>query len=173
MAEVRTRKKVNRTKWNVWLDIALTLIFIFEMEEGFTGLLMHEALGLFFGTVLVLHIILHWDWVVSITRTFLRKLLHESRFNYVLNLAVFVDLVVVTVSGVLISRTLGLNFSVSRDWQKIHIVAAELSLMLIGVHVAMHWKWIITNANTYIFARLKLNRPVPQEVPHVAARQSQ
>ena len=158
-AKTTKSKKMNRTKWNLILDIALAAVFMVEMEEHFTGLPMHEVLGLIFGVALVLHIILHWNWIVSLTRTFGRKVLHESRLNYVLNAALFVDLLVVTVTGVVISRTLGFHLEVPRSWQTIHIVASELSLVLIALHVAMHWKWILTNVRKYILARLTLTRP--------------
>ncbi|MCA9914630.1 MAG: DUF4405 domain-containing protein [Anaerolineae bacterium] len=154
----KPKKAINKTKVNVFLDMLLALMFIVEMEEHFTGLPMHEVLGLVFGAALLIHIILHWDWIVSITRTFFKTLLHETRFNYALNLALFIDLIVVTVTGIAISRTLGLNLGLSRDWQTIHIVASELSLVLIGLHVAMHWKWIATNVKKYLVPRISFNR---------------
>ncbi len=158
----RKKKKANLTKWNLFLDIALVLAFIVEMEESFTGLPFHEVLGLVFAAMFVLHIILHWDWVVSITRTFFKKLIHESRVNYVLNVALFIDMIVITVTGIVISHTLGFRLDVARDWQKIHIMASELSLIIVGLHVAMHWKWLSTNTTQYIFKFLKIKRPVRQ-----------
>lgn len=160
----RTTRKMNRTKWNLFLDLGLAAIFIVEMEEHFTGLPMHELLGLIFGAALILHIIMHWDWIVSITRTLFKMVVHESRLNYALNLALFVDLLVVTVTGVAISRTLGLNMQVSHGWQEIHIIASEFSLVLIGLHVAMHWKWIAINVEKYILSRLAIRRNT--EVTH-------
>ena len=54
--------------------------------------------------MLVIHVVLHWDWVVSITRTFFHKLVHESRLNYVLNAVLLVDVVVVTVTASLFRK---------------------------------------------------------------------
>ena len=150
------RKKLNMNKINLVLDIALALLFIVEMEEHFTGSAWHEVLGLFFAGAFLIHIILHLTWVVRITQTFFRKTLHESRLNYVLNWALLVALGLTTVSGILISRTLGLNFSLSQtamnDWKFIHTIAAESSLIIIGLHVAMHWKWIATYGKKYLFS---------------------
>jgi hypothetical protein len=144
---------INRTKLNLFLDIALALAFAVEMEERFTGLRNHELLGLAFGAALLMHIVLHWQWIVCTTKTFFRNVLHESRLNYVLNLALLVDFIVVVVTGVMISRTLGLNLGIEGGiWQRVHVLAAELSLLFVGLHVALHWKWIVTHAKKYLFS---------------------
>ena len=117
-------------------------------------------MGLFFAAVLVLHVVLHWDWVVSITRTFFHKLIHDSRLNYVLNVVLLVDVVVVTVTGIAVSETLGLNFGLTgatlTDWQSVHAFSSHLFLVLTGLHVALHWKWIAINMGKHL-----LRLPVP------------
>lgn len=152
------RIKLNKTKINVFLDLLLTGMFIVEMEEHFSGLPLHEVLGLLFGAAFVLHILLHWDWVVSITRTFFSKVLHESRFNYLLNVVLFALMAFVTVSGILISRTIGLNITLAEDlrrtMQTLHMIGSELVLVVVALHVAMHWKWIKTHAAKYLFGWL-------------------
>ncbi|MCB9460582.1 MAG: cytochrome b/b6 domain-containing protein [Anaerolineaceae bacterium] len=143
--------KLNKTKINVFLDLLLALFFIVEMEEHFTGLPIHEILGLVFGATFLLHVLLHWDWIGAITIGFFRQLLHESRFNYLLNWALFVAMGLATLSGILISRTLGLNISVDHSWEQIHRITADLSLLIVALHVAMHWKWIAENGTKYLF----------------------
>ncbi len=153
-----SKRKLNKVKLNVYLDLLLTAVFVVEMEEHFTGLPLHEVLGLLFAVAFLLHIILHWDWVVSITKTFFKKVLHESRFNYVLNVALFADMAFVTISGILISRTLGLNLALGEDFrrtlQTLHMVGSELVLIIVALHVAMHWKWIKTNGSKTLFGWL-------------------
>lgn len=165
------KRKINRNKLNLFLDIALTAIFVVDMEESFTGLNLHELLGLFFAALLVVHIILHWDWIVSITRTFFRKVFHESRLNYVLNVALFVDVVIMTITGIIISRTIGLSIPLSDNadilMETAHVVTAQLSLILTGLHVALHWKWILAHLKKYVFVFKRLTvsvrTPVAQE----------
>lgn len=149
------RRKLNKVKLNLYLDVLLTLVFIVEMEEHFTGLALHEVLGLLFAAAFVLHIILHWDWIVSLTRSFFKRTLHESRVNYVLNVLLFVDMVVVSISGILISRTLGLNLTLGQGFhetlRKLHLIGSELVLVVVALHVAMHWKWIKAHSAKYLF----------------------
>jgi len=155
MQEQTTAQSRNRAKLNLFLDMGLVLFFATEMEVHFTGLALHELLGLLFAAVVVIHVVLHWDWVVNITRTFFRKLIHESRLNYVLNLALFLDVVAVMVTGIMVSETLGLRLGLSSarltDLLTVHAFSSHLSLVLTALHVALHWRWIATNAGKYLF----------------------
>jgi hypothetical protein len=161
---IKSRGKISPNKINLLLDLGIALAFVVEMEEHFTGLRNHELLGLAFGAALIVHIVLHWRWVLGVTRHFFQKLIHESRLNYLLNLALFVDMIVIVVTGIAISRTLGISFGLDRaaqmGWQRLHILTSELSLILVGLHVAMHWKWILTHARKYLFSvRLPRRKP--------------
>ena len=152
-------KKNGRSQRNLYLDIGLAILFVIMMEVYFTGVPLHDWLGLMFAALFSIHIIWHWRWIVSITKTFFKKVLHESRLNYVLNAALLGDMAVLTVSGIAISRSLGfepgLNGSTFLTWQTIHALAAQLSLILIGLHIGLHWRWIISNARKYLFSRSK------------------
>lgn len=131
------------------------------MELHFTGQNWHELIGVAFGIGLLVHFVLHWRWIVSVTRMFFRKLLHESRFNYLLNLILFVDLLVIIVTGIAISRTLGLNLGIERSlsstFEQLHKQASSFSLLLVGLHVGLHWKWITTYVHRH-FSREPFRR---------------
>lgn len=153
-AITRNPRKININKVNLFLDLGLALAFVIEMEEHFTGLQNHELLGLGFAALFTIHLILHWKWVVNIVRHFFKRLFHESRFNFILNLSLLIALLVVTVSGIAISRTLGLTFSGvdHQSMERIHKLGSQFVLILVGLHVAMHWKWIADHAWKYLFA---------------------
>ena len=57
-------------------------------------------------------------------------------------------------SGLLISQsvlaTFGIHLDVSRSWRSIHELLSDASLLLLGVHVALHWKWSVVNLNRYL-----------------------
>lgn len=140
----------NPNRLNLYLDLMLVIAFVVEMETHFTGLHTHELLGLAFGIAILIHVALHWDWIVSITKRFFSKLFHESRLNYVLNLVLFVDMIAIIVTGVLISKTLGFRFGFGEALEPLHLLASYLSLVLIGLHIALHWKWIVTHTQKYL-----------------------
>lgn len=159
--DVIAQLRRNPNKLNLYLDLLLVIAFAIEMEEHFTGLHNHELLGLAFGIAIIIHVVLHWNWVVSITKRFFSKVFHESRLNYLLNTVLFVDMAVIVATGILISRTIGLRLSVPGIAEPIHLLASYLSLVLIGLHVALHWKWIITHAQKYLFPARLGRQPEP------------
>ena len=90
--QTTTKKSaLNRTKLNLILDIALFLIFVVTYQAKATGTTLHEWLGVGIAAVIITHILLHWQWVVGITRQFFKKLKAEPRVNYIVNAAIFVS----------------------------------------------------------------------------------
>jgi Domain of unknown function (DUF4405) len=147
-------KKFTTNKLNLFLDMALVLIFVVEMEVHFTGVHYHELLGLMISAVLAVHITLHWQWVVGVVKELFRKLfsVNKTRLKYTLNLILFIDIAVCIVTGILISRTLGLNFTFSQQISHgLHTLSAQLSLILVGLHIATSWEWIAFNTKKYLF----------------------
>ena len=158
----------NPNRLNFYLDLALVIAFAIEMEEHFTGLHNHELLGLAFGLAFLLHIALHWNWVVSVTKHFFSKVFHESRLNYTLNVALLVDMVIVVITGVLISRTLGLTLPRSEILEPLHRLTSEFSLVIVGLHVALHWKWIVTHTQKYLLPSRLWGQPATVTAKKVA-----
>ena len=152
-----SRRTINRNKLNLFLDIALALAFVVEMEVGFTGQRYHEYLGVGITVVFIVHIALHWRWIVQVTKQLIHRLLHlhESRFKYLVNVAVLIDLAFSVVTGILISNTLGfylpLDGQVYEILRYLHIGSSRLSLLLVGLHIAVDWRWIVANARRHLF----------------------
>ena len=150
-------KKSITPKSNLYLDIGLAALFVIVMEVYFTGVPIHEWLGLLLAVLLIVHFIWHWRWVVQLTRTFFKKLLHESRLNYLLNALLLLDMVILIVSGIVLSSSLGFKLMLSGvpllTWQTVHALTAQLSLILAALHIALHWRWIIAHTRKYIFQR--------------------
>ena len=164
-------KPTNRARLNVYLEVGLALVFVVQLERHFTGQALHELLGLLFTAGLALHLILHWQWVVTLTRTFFKKLFHESRYKYILNMALLINVILMVITGILIARTLWLNFQIPNPLygllEKIHSLASDFSLLLIGLHIATSWKWIATNTKKFLFSFNFLKRKTPPNQPVV------
>lgn len=133
---------------NFWVDIALFLMFIVDMNTHLTGIPVHEWLGIVFGGTLVYHILLHWRWISNATRKLFAKLPAIQRIRYLVDLLLFVVMVIVVASGIWISRAalpaVGITSSSSRFWSGLHHVTSELIIPLVGVHLALSWSWIMS-----------------------------
>jgi cytochrome b561 len=85
----------------------------------------------------------------------------------------FVAFTVVITSGLVISRfvmpAFGLQTFSSRSWLEIHNTSANLTLLLVALHFALHWSWV-KNAFTRLLVsplrrRELKTRPQPQSLP--------
>lgn len=162
-------KKLNQNKVNLTVDIAIFVAFLVAMAPRFSGLTVHEWLSIAFGAAIMIHLLLHWQWIVEITKRFFRSTSWMARINYVLNSLLFITMTVVMLSGILISEialpSLGIDIGGNFAWRQIHGISADLSVFLIGVHVALHWQWIANTVKRYIVAPFLPTRTAPSLPP--------
>ena len=141
----RRRGILARTRLDFWLDALLLVAYTLAYSLGFTGIATHEWLGIGLGVVLLVHLTLHWDWVIGTTRRLLRPGGRE-RFVYLVNLLLLVSMTLCIASGILISEValpqLGITPAASSFWREMHGTTATLTLILVPVHVALRWRWI-------------------------------
>lgn len=158
MTHPRTKMRWSETLRNFWIDIALFLMFIVDMNTHLTGIAVHEWLGIVFGGSLVYHLFVHWDWISNATRKLFGKLPTTQRIRYLIDLALFVMMTIVVASGILISRdalpALGITISGSRYWSGLHHVTSNLVILLVGLHLALSWGWITNAWRRYIWTPL-------------------
>ena len=133
-------------KLNFWIDVATFLGFMVAMEPHSTGITVHEWFTVSAVGTLIVHFVLHWDWFIRLTSHFFVKLFHSSRLNYLVAIAIFIGFVTIMTSGLMISESfvpsLGLHPAARFAWRRIHDLAANLTLLLVAVHVALRWEWI-------------------------------
>lgn len=141
----------NTAKINLPLDLVALMAFIVVLEPSFTGVPIHEWLGLALGATLLVHILLHGTWIVNTLKNFLKSLTGQTRLNCTLNIALFLAFSLLLGSGIVIShifdlgQTLNLSRETTRTWRQIHTVAADLCLILVGLHLGLHWKWLVNS----------------------------
>lgn len=137
----------NRNKLNLLVDIGIFLAFLVAMAPHFSGIAVHEWLGISFGAAIVAHLLLHWQWIVEVTKRFFGKAQWSARVNYVLNVLLFIDITVVTLTGLMISEAalplFGIRLAPGGAWRMLHTLSADLFVVIVGLHIALHWHWIV------------------------------
>lgn len=160
------------TKTNLVLDLTIFTAFLVIASPKLTGNTIHEWLGVALSAAIVTHLLFHWHWLVEVTTKFFRNFFNQSRLNYVVNMLFFTAMTAAFLSGLMISKDvmsfLGIQLDVSRSWKTIHNLASDASVIVLGVHVALHWKWIVTNLKKYIVTPL-VNVFKPREQKPVVA----
>lgn len=130
-----------RTTFKLAIDLLMTGLGLFAMAYRITGERRHEWIGIAASALFVLHAVLNRRWYFS---------LFKGRYSFrrILNTVVNLLLVAVTstlaASGILISRVL-FPFEEIGDGMFIrqaHAFAAYWFLILIAVHIGMHWEMI-------------------------------
>jgi len=151
------KRKRSITQIKLYLDIFLLISFILANIPQATGIPFHEWIGFFFVIPLMAHILLDWQWVVNTTNRLFGKLPGEVRFNHFWDLLIFAMMVLVVLTGTVVSESalpsMGIHITIDPFWATMHDLTANLLMIFIGVHLAMHWKWIVNSFNRYILKR--------------------
>jgi hypothetical protein len=157
----------SRNKLNLFVDIAIFLAFLVAMAPHFSGLAVHEWLGIAFGGAIITHLLLHWQWIVQVTKRFFGKAQWSARVNYVLNALLFIDVTIIIFTGLMISESalplFGIQFMPGGAWRMLHTLSANLFVPIIGLHVALHWQWIVNTVK-----RLGMRQPA-RSAPQLGA----
>lgn len=138
----------------LWLDVIIFLVFLIAMDPRSSGIAIHEWLATAAIGALVVHLLLNWDWIVQITRRFIGRVNAQSRINHILNRLLFMDGTVIMLSGFMISESLmpflGIQLPENFAWRELHDMTSNLFLILLGLHTALHWNWVVDVTRRYI-----------------------
>lgn len=137
-----------RDSFTLRWDVLMFGIYVFAAMPHATGIQAHEWIGVALVPVLVGHLLLNWNWIVTTTRRMFSALSGEVRFNHIWDALLFVMFVLATASGLLISRfvlpTLGIAPMGDGFWRFVHTVSATVLTMMLGIHIALHLRWVLT-----------------------------
>ena len=129
---------------------------------------LHMWGGIVMIALAIVHLILHWSWVVNMTRRTFKeftgkngKMNRRSQFNLFLNAVVALSFLVTAISSVYFLFVPGGRgivdpmFLVSRNiWDLIHTWAGVTLIAAGVIHFGIHWRWVV-NVSTSISRGLK------------------
>jgi hypothetical protein len=151
-----------RFKMTVWLDVTLLVSVCALQTVSFTGLVVHEWLGLAMVGMVLGHLLLAWSWIASQSRRlFALQQSLRARINYLLNLSLFASVTAAIFSGILISQQAipvltGTQAAPEMDWHwdTLHNEFSGFVLILAGFHLAINWDWVLA-AGEKLLSRLR------------------
>ena len=148
---------MSSTQVRLWIDVVFFIGMVLVLAPQATGIVIHEWASFLIIIPFFLHLILDWKWIVNTTKRLFSRVKGEVRFNYVLDWLLFFLFVTATFTGVVISEAalpaLGFEITIDPFWSSLHDISANLLMVIIGIHLAMHWKWIVTNVKKYVLRR--------------------
>jgi hypothetical protein len=136
--------KQNRNK--LWIDLIAFIAFLISMDPRSSGIPVHEWLTIAIMGVIMIHLLLNWSWIVDVTKRLFIKSTNGARLNYVLNWTLFINGILIMLSGIMISQSvvpsLGITLPANFAWRGLHEFSANFAILLMGLHVGLHWSWI-------------------------------
>jgi hypothetical protein len=136
---------------------------------------LHTWSGVAMITVAVIHLAIHWPWVVSMARRTWNELTGKcgcmnarGHWNLILNTVVAISFLLTALSGVYFLFVPGgrwvadpLILFTRTTWDLIHTWAAVVFIIAVGIHFTIHWKWV-TKVTSKMIGMVFPSRSVPQ-----------
>ena len=112
-----------------------------------TGLDVHVWLGFALCPLVLVHMVVQWQWFVTQFQRIRATRAYRVRINTLLNLGLLFMMSAVLLSGVLSSRqvtsVIGESLGWARIWSEIHGWLNFIVVVLVGLHLALNWDWTI------------------------------
>ena len=134
-------------KTKLTVDIIMLIGLMVVSAPHATGVPAHEWLSFVFVAVFITHLLMSWKWIVSVIKRFVSRLGAETRINALWDGLIYLWMLFVIVSGVVASRAalpaLLPDWKPDPLWSRLHHQSSELLLPLVGIHLALHGRWIV------------------------------
>lgn len=139
-------------RYKLILNIALLVVMLLLMDpRSFYGLGFHEWAGLIIGLFFILHKALNWSWIKKVTVCFFKSSPGRARLNYVLDVLLLAGMILMILSGIAIAKTIDFSWlelgGSGMFWRVMHTSSSFLTLALFGIHLGLHWKWVLQRFN--------------------------
>ena len=135
-------KSLHRTRY---VMDSLLLVFFILANVPQVNLPFHEWISFVFIVPFIIHLLLHYDWVLKTPPRFFQRIGGEIRFNFIFDCLLYLMMILVIISGILASEVvlpLFMQFEALPFWTEVHHKYSNLLIILVGVHLGMHWRWI-------------------------------
>ena len=125
------------------LDIVMIIILVLLYNSHVANLIFHEVAGLALCGLFIIHCLLNRKWIIGVSKKLFNKSLpFKTKFGYSLNILLCITFIILIISGINTSQILFPSNSHGSIWRGIHHQAAALSIILVGMHIALHWSFI-------------------------------
>ena len=135
--------KTIKKSWKLTLDALLLLLLALMYKKMAISMAFHEIGGLALIGLFVIHHLFNGKWIVAVSkRLFAKETPVKTKLQYILALLLFVDFLLIGISGALISKVV-FRFNIHGGaWKTIHYFCAALAIVLGGLHLGLHMQYL-------------------------------
>lgn len=174
------QSKLKRFDWErfkLMLDIALLAAFLVTTAPQFSGIAIHEWLGIALGVGWVVHLLVNWKWVAAVTLGFFARIPWRVRLLSVIDLLAFISVTVLVFTGLMISEVVlplaGIRLAREGTWRFLHHSASNAMVILTGLHLATNWSQVVRMVKRWLGLRRPISRQSAQKAGGVISSQEQ
>ena len=154
----------------------ITILFERETWEG-----LHDWFGIVMIAAAVIHIIVHWKWIVSMTKRVVHEMVNRerrfnnrSRLNVLINMVTGLSFLITALSGLYLFFFPGGRYGVADPmflfsrtaWDLVHTWSGIVLTSIGVVHFYIHWGWITKVTKKILVSRQPISKEIqePQSV---------
>jgi cytochrome b561 len=124
------------------LDALLSVLFFLMFYKFAVTLKFHEVFGLALLGLMVVHIAIHPRYVANLfKKAFSSGINKKTRIGYIVNILLGICVIVMLISSLMISKII-FSFHGAGYWETIHLTTAAIMLVLVGIHLGLHFNMI-------------------------------
>jgi hypothetical protein len=136
-------KKTNRIK--LALDILMLVILLLMYRSDVLGLGFHEIGGMAVCGLFIIHILLNGKWTMVVAgKLFSSKTAWRNKLNWLIDFLLLLCFAYILISGIFISKIVFDGQRGVSAWKTGHFAVSALALVLLGIHLGLHYESIIT-----------------------------
>ena len=131
-----------KTVVKIVLDVLMIIVISLMYSKQALGLAFHEIGGLALIGVFFIHKGLNFTWIRRVTVK-LKTADARTRLQWIVDAMMLFSFLLVGISGILMSKVAFPGLAVQGGpWKSIHYGCAALSLILVGVHLGLHFNYL-------------------------------
>jgi hypothetical protein len=161
-------RNASKSKLNWFLDFLVLAAFLLSFFLDFTGVALHQWLGVGLFLMVLLHLANHFSWVTCVFDNFFGKTSNRARLYALIDSVLFSGFLMIVFTGLVISTWLKLYFTNYEAWVRVHVFASIGTLLVAVIKIGLHWRWIVTQAGK-IFKPASVNQGKRLPEPHPRA----
>ncbi len=131
-----------KTIIKIVLDVLMMIVLALMYSKRALGMGFHEIGGLILIGVFLIHKGLNFSWIRRVTVK-LAKADGRTRLMWIVDALMLVAFLLIGLSGILISKVALPRLAVQGgSWKVIHYSASAVALILVGVHLGLHYNYL-------------------------------
>lgn len=141
-------------------DLVMTFLLLLMYKKNLISMSFHEIGGIIACVLFITHILLNGKWVLAVSKKlFSKELSWKLRLSYIVDFLLLIDVTAILVTGLGINKTISSSLAfLSGGGKMLHFFVGGLSIVLVGIHLGLHWNWIKSTV------RGKMERKAPKAV---------